>query len=394
MKKRLSAVKKKNLLFKRMEVSIVVIIALTSIATAVLAFIIFYASDTGSQVGALADTSTGAAEFIQANVDPRAFTDLSTVESMQTDLYNTTKEELDGVRNMIGAKYVYLVSQTGDGRYIYTVEGQPEGETGVAPGVTMEAILASRAVPAFEGKDVFPGNVIRTSMGPSYVSFLPVKDGTGQILGVIGIEYDSSEILNGSMPLLFYSILVCIGLTAAIGFVSVTRFKKIFDPFYQQLTYTDMLTDLNNRTAFELELKRMQLSIGDYVSITLIILDLNNLKDVNDRLGQHHGDDYIRQVALALERHFRKFGECYRLGGDELGIIAVNTDPARLQQILETDFIQELYSKQAGKSASKRIAINLSYGLASFDPEVNHNLHEVYALAERRLMAMKNEAPV
>jgi diguanylate cyclase (GGDEF)-like protein len=99
---------------------------------------------------------------------------------------------------------------------------------------------------------------------------------------------------------------------------------------------TDALTGLLNRRGWErclaVEQERTR-RFGD--PCTLLILDLDGLKEINDSLGHSAGDDHLRRAAAALLAAVRDGDEVARLGGDEFGIIATQTGAAagaRLQR--------------------------------------------------------------
>ena len=90
---------------------------------------------------------------------------------------------------------------------------------------------------------------------------------------------------------------------------------------YQQLAYIDYMTQLGNRLAYEEEIKRLQekVPVGGY--LTAIIMDLNGLKRVNDRQGHSAGDALIRQASVCIRSTFEKYGNIYRIGGDEFAVL-------------------------------------------------------------------------
>lgn len=85
---------------------------------------------------------------------------------------------------------------------------------------------------------------------------------------------------------------------------------------------TDVLTELPNRRLFRSELDRhCALTIQHDCLLAIGILDLDNLKDINDRLGHAAGDRVLQQTAQRVLSALRAGDVCARLGGDEFGLI-------------------------------------------------------------------------
>ncbi len=109
----------------------------------------------------------------------------------------------------------------------------------------------------------------------------------------------------------------------------VTEKKKI----EQELKFLgthDLLTGLFNRNYFEIEMQRYQNS--RMYPISMIIIDLDGLKQANDQLGHTAGDQLIKQTALVLKSVFRSEDMVARWGGDEFAILLplVNREKALL----------------------------------------------------------------
>jgi len=101
-----------------------------------------------------------------------------------------------------------------------------------------------------------------------------------------------------------------------------------------RLAYSDMLTDLPNRAAFNVAAER--LAVEGAPPCGLLIVDLDNLKTVNDTFGHRAGDDLLRAAAGFIEASARPH-RAFRMGGDEFAILVVGTDaePARLEAIAQ-----------------------------------------------------------
>lgn len=99
---------------------------------------------------------------------------------------------------------------------------------------------------------------------------------------------------------------------------------------------TDELTGLYNRRGWTRILEaeeRRYLRFGDTGSV--VILDIDRLKQINDLQGHHAGDRHLQKAAAVLKASTRSTDVLARLGGDEFGILVATTDPGQTQQLVD-----------------------------------------------------------
>jgi diguanylate cyclase (GGDEF)-like protein len=150
---------------------------------------------------------------------------------------------------------------------------------------------------------------------------------------------------------------------------------------------TDPLTGLYNRRLFddhfERELNRA-LRYGEHLA--LVVLDLYQFKEVNDRYGHPRGDLLLRTVAATLRKSLRTSDYAFRIGGDEFALLLVQSDKDQatiLAHRVRANFTAAIESLQMS------IVLNLDYGLAVY-PEDGDQKEVLIRVADERLYEMKH----
>src|SRR5579864_2842884 len=127
---------------------------------------------------------------------------------------------------------------------------------------------------------------------------------------------------------------------------------------------TDYLTGLANRPEFERAIDRSVASAERHKRrLALMMIDLDNLKEINDTYGHHVGDEAIRVLAHELQRAVRATDTCGRLGGDEFGVAMPDADErdAREVGLRVRQSLEDL-----NKSAKVPVPVEFSIGIAAW----------------------------
>lgn len=103
-----------------------------------------------------------------------------------------------------------------------------------------------------------------------------------------------------------------------VGVFSDITSRKSTEKELLKLANTDPLTDLPNRSFFQASQQNL---VRKHEAHTLLCLDMDNFKKINDSLGHQTGDVLIKQISKRLQRITGKTATCYRLGGDEFSIL-------------------------------------------------------------------------
>lgn len=130
----------------------------------------------------------------------------------------------------------------------------------------------------------------------------------------------------------FLDMDLAVGATATL--LCVSAFSMIFvrvihaqQHKLHELAMTDSLTGLANRVQLHQSLEQaVRLHERRRMPMTLIALDLDNFKRINDTLGHDAGDDVLRGIGDLLKKRIRRSDKVFRLGGEEFLILLYDTD--------------------------------------------------------------------
>ncbi len=151
----------------------------------------------------------------------------------------------------------------------------------------------------------------------------------------------------------------------------------------QQLALRDTLTGLGNRRFFDDAFaKAVLLAERRQQAGALILLDLDNFKQVNDNFGHHTGDDVLVAVAEAMRTTLRASDNLFRFGGDEFAVLLTGEDAPSAELVAH-----RLVKAIAQMHLCDKYQVSASAGLVSFDGSVTAK--ELFSLADQALYEAK-----
>lgn len=154
----------------------------------------------------------------------------------------------------------------------------------------------------------------------------------------------------------------------------------------QTMALVDELTGLHNRRGF-LTLARQQLKLAARMErrLSLVFVDLDGLKAINDRCGHAEGDRALLETAEVLRETFRDADIRARIGGDEFAVLAMDgAGPTR-----ESWTVRLQRAVEARRVRRPGPPLALSTGVAVYDPDLPCTLEELLARADARMYAEK-----
>jgi diguanylate cyclase (GGDEF)-like protein len=148
---------------------------------------------------------------------------------------------------------------------------------------------------------------------------------------------------------------------------------------------TDYLTGLYNQGSFQAMLTTEMARAGRHgIPVSLLIIDLDFLKEVNDRFGHMIGDEVIREVAETIRSGCREYDLPSRYGGEEFAVILPETN---LRDAIE--LAERIRERIASRIFSRAGHVTASIGVANY-PANAINRDELIRVADAALYDAKN----
>lgn len=154
-----------------------------------------------------------------------------------------------------------------------------------------------------------------------------------------------------------------------------------------ELATTDSLTGLVNRIRLSEVFERERAhSLRNRTPLSLVFLDIDHFKQINDRFGHEAGDQALRHFAALLGQRLRASDLFCRLGGEEFAVLLPATDRQQAVQIAEV--LRERLAGNPLPVDGQALHITLSAGVATLG-EDGESLHSLMQAADRRTYAAK-----
>lgn len=240
-------------------------------------------------------------------------------------------------------------------------------ESGITPPVEdMRIEIIGGKEAAFEG----------SSMPFSIIYPLNIQK---EVLGNISIFNDSEYTINNK------NNLSIIGKDLAV----VVKLMLLYEE-NERLTITDGLTRVYNRRYFELHLEKEVEEAKRYnTRLSMIMLDIDHFKKINDTYGHQQGDTILVNLAKALKKNIRGSDFVVRYGGEEFAIMMPGIDKDEGAVVAEK--IRKIVESYPfpGKKKGESMNITISLGVSEYNPAVMKSSDDLIRYADNALYEAK-----
>ena len=248
-------------------------------------------------------------------------------------------------------------------------------------------LLWSQLLLVFTGLLMAAGGLVIWDLGSTVRRTAETVAATGRIESAVAEKTDQIGVLMGSFSRMLGTIETQTG--------EINQFAVRLDAAYRELestntrlkevSFRDEVTHLYNRRFFSI---RIEEEVSRYRRfkhpVSVILLDLDSFKAVNDHLGHAVGDETLRGVGELLLKHSRGINVVCRFGGDEFAVILVETSKAGAQ--IYADRIRHVLEYHVFPHGQR---ISASFGIASLPEDVGAVAEDLLRAADEALYAAK-----
>lgn len=292
--------------------------------------------------------------------------------------------------------YVYTMVERG-GKSFFVLD------TAASPAlVTRRQLRASSYMEPFEtlDKEPDPDWLERIGAGQTYVypKFLhdeygyflsghtPIFDSAGRYSGFVGVDFDIDFYLQREArfrSISIGSLLAALIASFLIGYF-IARYHYALEHRIREshlLSIQDELTGLlNRRGALQAITEALASRASSYAAV---LIDVDDLKRINDGYGHAAGDGFLSKVAQAMRESVRSADICARLGGDEFLIFAANCDLDAATELARR-ILARVYRPELPEHSGFGVSIGICISSASAV-----EFEEMYRSADRALYSAK-----
>lgn len=370
----------------------------------------------------------------------------------KTDKYQEIYDILHSFKENNSFEYIYTIkaSEEKEGAFVFVIDEDP-----ISPGEFGEEIVYTEALyKASKGEAAVDFTATTDEWGSFYSAFSPIKNNKGEVVGVVGVDFNSAayekEIsVNSSHFIIMSSVSLLLG--AFIVLLVATDFRKKFislrkevlvlandidsltdeinkeisegeevtkeekqeteatsemdvlnekmhqmqDEMRKYISYVnkraflDTMTGVANKSAYLDKVKEIDANIiNKKADFTIIVFDLNGLKNINDEYGHECGDRFINNTAIVIKNLFGAENS-YRIGGDEF-IAILQGKKQKLKEVIEQEILNEIekFNEVVEEGDFK---VSVSFGVATYIKESDLEFRQVFKRADEEMYRFKAE---
>lgn len=343
-------------------------------------------SQAGNEAMAIAITIS---KFIEKDIDN--YKKLSSVTeykkgSYDEAYYEKMRKVFKKINDEIDTEFIYTEKKVSDNEVAYILDGEDPTSQEFSPLGSRDSISAAELRVYKDGVPTSTPIVNSKTWGDLITGIAPIKDRGGKVIGLACVDFSTQYVQKTLFNIKMF--------ITAVLFIFIILLYIIVNELlckYNKKLDTDYLTKLYNRRYYDYYLKKLiNLMHNTDKTFSLMIIDIDNFKDINDNLGHLIGDKVLKVVAETIKSSIRNRDTCFRFGGDEFAVILPDTSKKNAALIAER--IQRKLSDIEFYNDTENyelLNISLSMGIAEWTQGTD--AEKITEYADQALYISKNE---
>ncbi|MFQ5449542.1 MAG: diguanylate cyclase [Nitrospinaceae bacterium] len=200
-----------------------------------------------------------------------------------------------------------------------------------------------------------------------------------EIIGVLNLNDNDKGFIN----VIDLDFILNVSEFISLSISNAQSFEKA-----ERLSVTDGLTGLTNRQQMQALLENEVLRCKRYgSSLSLVMIDVDHFKEINDTHGHQEGDEVLVKVASIVKKFCRSHDVAARYGGEEFVLVLPETHLAGARVMAER--IRQQVAGQTFEHAGGTFQVTLSCGIAEFDGNLTRDQSDLIRVADQALYRAK-----
>ena len=234
--------KNKKSLWERFELKIVLILLFITLSLSLSFYFLIYNQYNDLTIKDLKDDAWIVYEYVEQIIDENSFKELHSIEDEEKEIYLSTYKQLDQIRRIANIRYLYTAKQNANGEYIYVLDGlDRNAEDFRHVGDPIEDEIIPALEKSLNDEVVMGDRILNTEWGTVYVTYFPVHDSSGSVIGAIGMEFDCERLYQSFIQVRILTIIIALVLMIAFSSIAVFILKKLFKSTEAELIKKDQL---------------------------------------------------------------------------------------------------------------------------------------------------------
>ncbi len=331
--------------------------------------------------------SVSVAKIIEQDLD--SYKKLATAESYEPGNYDESyyREMLSIFRELrlaTNVTYIYTEKRISDEETMYILDGEDPDSDNFSPLGSTDVIDDYKIRAYIEKKPNYSTLMNYAGWGELISGYAPLIDpATGVVISLVGTDISADKVLSIFTNIKMIIIINFLILLAILGFVIYRMLGITADKIE-----TDYLTGLYSKRFFEGYMSWMGRYAKKFAeSFSVIMIDIDNFKEINDRYGHPFGDKALKSVAAVFMEHTRSIDKCARYGGDEFVILMPGVSDNNIEAIGEK-IRESVASLSLTTEDGTKVPVTVSIGIAQWNSDYAIDL--VTSRADKAMYVAKN----